>query len=384
MTHSADYDLVVVGAGPAGSAAALAALREDPSARVLLLDRSDLGRDKVCGDGIAPHAVVELDRLGVTGVLPEEIVPAVRLSAPHGSSAAAVTAWPGFVVPRAVFDERLALAAIAAGAQFERRKVATLTQSADSVLVDGIIRTRAVVAADGSNSVVRRILGEPANRGSALAVAIRGYAATPPGAPAELSIRWDLIRAGGLCYAWAFPTSDGTTNVGYGMSSAGLTGGREQLLGRMRALLPDYDLDGVRLTGHTLPLSVSRPRPARGRVLLVGDAASLINPITGEGIYAAIASGALAGAAAIADPQVAAARYRRRLAALFGRQHAQLRTLYPLINSRLVLDAVIRACQRDRRVFDRVLDVGLADASFTPADAVRVARLGLPRRAAAR
>lgn len=383
MTQSADYDLVVVGAGPAGSAAAVAALRENPSARVLLLDRSDLGRDKVCGDGIAPHVVAALDRLGVTGALPGEIVPAVRLCAPHGSSAAAVTASPGFVVPRAVFDERLARAAIAAGAQFERRKVATLTQRDGSVLVDGVIRARAVVAADGSNSVVRRALGEPANRGGALAVAIRGYAATPAGAPAELAIRWDRIRAGGLCYAWAFPTSAGTTNVGYGMSSAGLTGGRAQLVGRMRALLPDYDLDGVRLTGHTLPLSVARPRPAVGRVLLAGDAASLINPITGEGIYAAVASGALAGAAAVADPRTAAERYRRGLAALFGRQHAQLRALYPLINSRVVLDTVIRACQRDRRVFDRVLDVGLADATFSPADVVRVVRLGRPRRGAA-
>ena len=69
------WDLIVVGAGPAGSAAAIAALRKKPGARVLILDRSPLGRDKVCGDGIAPHAIAELDALGVTVVArPEELV----------------------------------------------------------------------------------------------------------------------------------------------------------------------------------------------------------------------------------------------------------------------------------------------------------------------
>lgn len=132
-----DYDLIVVGAGPAGSAAALAALRARPSARVLLLDRAPLGRDKVCGDGIAPHAVAELEALGVKAVMPSEIVATVRLSAPGGDSSAAVTTEPGYVVPRATFDERLARAALEAGADLVRHKVSTVTQSPDAVVVDG-------------------------------------------------------------------------------------------------------------------------------------------------------------------------------------------------------------------------------------------------------
>ena len=156
-----------------------------------------------------------------------------------------------------------------------------------------------MIGADGSNSTVRRLVGEPANHGRALAVAIRGYAPTPAGAPNELSIRWDSQRAGGLCYAWAFPIADGTTNVGYGMSSAAPNHNRAHLEKRLAELLPEYDLTGVELTGHTLPLTVARPKPAIGRVLLVGDAASLINPFTGEGIYSAIASGVMAGVAAL-------------------------------------------------------------------------------------
>jgi len=373
-----DYDVVIVGAGPAGSAAAISALRARPSARVVLLDRSPLGRDKVCGDGITSHAVAELQALGVCGVLPEEKVAALRFTAPGGASAAAVTCAPLHVVPRSTFDERLARAAIDAGAEFVREKVTTVARLDGAVAVNGTRRASVVIAADGSNSVVRRLIGLPPNRGSALAVAVRGYAPTPPGAPDELLIRWDRQPAGGLCYAWAFPTSRGTTNVGYGMSTAAVTGGRAQLVERMRALLPEYAIDGLTVTGHTLPLAIWRPPAALGRVLLVGDAASLINPFTGEGIYSAIVSGAMAGAAAMDSPSEAGALYRQRLARRFAAQHRQMRLLYPLINSGFVLNAVIRTCQRDRRMFDRLVEVSLGERTFSLGDVARFSRHAMP------
>jgi geranylgeranyl reductase family protein len=382
------YDLIVVGAGPAGSAAALGALRERPGARVLLLDRAALGRDKVCGDGIAPHAVAELATLGVTATLPEESVPVVRLVSPSGADRSAATQSAGYVVPRATFDERLARAAIEAGAEFQRERVTTVMGDDAGVTVNGRFRAPAVIAADGANSVVRRLVGERPNRGAALAVAIRGYAPTPQGYPRELVLRWDIQRNGGLCYAWAFPTADGRSNVGYGMSARGVEratnsagggaggagrGGRALLLARLRALLPEFDLGGVELRGHTLPLTVFRPRAAVGRVLLAGDAASLINPFTGEGIFSAIASGALAGRTAVREPATAGARYRSDLARRFGSQHRQFSVLYPLVEFRSVLDTVIRACQRDTRNFDRLLEVGLGDARFSVADIHRFA-----------
>ena len=376
------WDLIVVGAGPAGSAAALAALAAKPDARVLLLDRAPAGRDKVCGDGIAPHAVAELVPLGVDAVRPEEHVGQVRLVGPGGDDAGALTTSPGYVIPRRVFDERLLRAAIGAGAQFEVAKVTSVVQGGASVEVNGVWRAPVVIGADGSNSVVRRAIGEPANHGRALAVAIRGYAPTPAGMPLELTIRWDSQRAGGLCYAWAFPTAEGTTNVGYGMSSAAPEHSRTHLETRLAELLPEYDLTGVALTGHTLPLTVTRPRPAVGSVLLVGDAASLINPFTGEGIYSAIASGAMAGSAAMGDAP--AAIYRRALAARFSRQHRQTTALYRIIDYPVVLDTVIRAARNDSRLFDRLLDVGLGDASFSLADLARFGRYVRARPAAAK
>jgi len=358
------WDLVIVGAGPGGSAAALSALRSRPSARVLILDRAPIGRDKVCGDGIAPHAVAELEALGVDAVRPSENVSTVRLYGPSGGDAGAVTTSPGYVVPRREFDARLLRAAIDAGASFEVRRVTSLDD----------LDARVIIGADGSNSTVRRLVGEQANHGRSLAVAIRGYAPSPgtDGADRELTIRWDSQRQGGLCYAWAFPVADGTTNVGYGLSSAAQDHSRAYLERRLGELLPEFDLSGAELTGHTLPLSVRRPSPAVGNVLLVGDAASLINPFTGEGIYSAIASGVLAGAAALRDAP--GPTYTAALAARFGRQHRQTTALYRIIDSPRVLDTVIRAARASSTMFDRLLDVGLGDAAFTPADFARFGR----------
>lgn len=328
---------------------------------MLLLDRSPVGRDKVCGDGIAPQAAAELTALGVQDVVrPAEAVAAVRLTA--DGDAAAAAPGGGWVVPRAVFDARLVRAAVAVGAGHVIERVTTVQQDADGVTVNGRYRAPVVIGADGSNSVVRRQVGEPGNSGRALAVAVRGYVQAPPQPRRELLIRWDAGH-GGLSYGWAFPTEDGTMNVGYGAPS-GVPGGRAALEAGARRLLPEFDLEGIRLTGHTLPLSVARPRPAVGRVLLVGDAASLINPLTGEGIYSAVVSGALAGEAAVLDPRRAGRRYQRRLADRFGRQHRQLARLYPLLDSPAVLAATIRACAARPRLFARLMDVGLGDGAF--------------------
>ena len=384
MRHLEHVDVLIVGSGPAGSAAALAALQRRPDARVVILDRAPLGRDKVCGDGIAPQAIAGLAALGVDAVVPSELVPAVRLSIAGGGGTAAVTADPGAVVPRTVFDERLARAAIGAGAEFVQERVTSLVQDGDGVEVDGRWRAGVVIGADGAHSRVRRLTGTPGNRGRSLAIAVRGYAPTPTARPHELLIRLDARRGGGLSYAWAFPLHDGTTNVGYGLSSDASGGGRDALTRRLRELLPEYDLTGVQLTGHPLPLSTWTPRAAIGRVLLVGDAASLINPLTGEGIYSAIVSGALAGAAAADEAATASTRYRRALARRYGRQHRQLRLLMPLTGVPAVLDAVVRAGADEPALFNRLLDVGLGEGVFRLRDAAALLARIDPLRSALR
>jgi geranylgeranyl reductase family protein len=352
------WDVAVVGAGPAGSAAALSALQQRPDARVLLLDRADFPRDKACGDGIAPHAVDELRRLRVDDALADRTpVWQLRLRSPRGLEVARRLRRPDYVVAREVFDARLVERAAQRGAVLERRTVRRVDVRPDGVVLDGEVAARVVVAADGANSVIRRQLGLGRQPAPATAVAVRGYATAPPGDPEQLILLEDEDWP---AYAWSFADGDGGANVGFGMLLPSLRakerGGRAVLHGRLAALLPGVTAE--RLVSHHLPLSTSRPRQPNGRVLVVGDALSLINPLTGEGIFYALLSGRLAGAAALGDDDPGAA-YRRALRRHLGRHLRHTTVLAKLVERPGVVDAGVAAAGRSQRTFDAFVEVGL-------------------------
>jgi len=365
------WDLVVVGGGPAGSAAALAALRERPDARVLVLDAAAFPRDKTCGDGVAAEVVDEAAALGVRR-LTDGCVPVPRLSvqAPGGAEASGAFARPAWVVPRLVLDARLLAAARAAGAVVRRERVRALSVGPAEARV-GEHRARAVVAADGAHSTVRRLLGIPPNPPRALAVAVRAYAPSP--GPEQRVL---LVREGWPAYAWSFPIGDGRANVGFGALRPRLPAGDPRWLHRrLAALLPgagDRTEPGTLRAAH-LPLSSWRPRQPAGRVLLAGDAASLVNPLTGEGIWYAVVSGRLAGAAAVAGGPDPAAAYRAALARALGAHLATTGLLARLSRGtpRLV-DAAVGAAAGDRGAFVAVVALGLAGGLVSPRLAARV------------
>ncbi|SBT54584.1 geranylgeranyl reductase family [Micromonospora narathiwatensis] len=372
-----EWDVIVVGAGPAGSAAALAARRG--GARVLLLDRYDFPRDKPCGDGIAAHALDVLAELGVTGAVDGYApLPALRLSGPGGGTVARALPRPAYTVPRRVFDARLVTAAVAAGAELRRHTVRRVEVRADRVVLDGELAARAVVGADGAGSVLRRALGHPVNPDRHLALAIRGYAPARSGPPEQLIVtsspRWPA-------YAWSFPIGDGRANVGYGEVLRGEPLTRAHLLDRLAALLPGTDPAVVTdLRAHHLPLSTHRPAPGRGRVVLAGDALSLINPFTGEGIFYALRSGALAGAAAAGTPGQAARRYADTLRRRLGTHLRHSSAAAWLARRRAVVDAAVRAARRDDRVYRSVVELGLGDGHLD-ARTLGMIGIGLARRA---
>ncbi|WP_432947342.1 NAD(P)/FAD-dependent oxidoreductase [Kribbella sp. CA-253562] len=354
------WDLAIVGAGPAGTAAALGALSADPTLSVLLLDRTGFPRDKTCGDGIAPHVLDLLASVGVTGLL-DDWTPVRRLALEHdGLVVDREMQRATWVVPREVFDARLVEAAAAAGAQLVNHRVRDVELRPDCVMLDGTIAAKVVVGADGAQSVVRRALGV---KSAPAALALRGYAPTRDGRDARQVIVYGPGRQ--PSYAWSFDRGDGLSNVGYGEA---LHPGRPHptradLLAKLEQLLPDSTRDGTSWKAHHLPLTTWTWRPHLGRVLLAGDAAALINPMTGEGIYYAVATGLHAGRAALAGSD-AGATYRklvRPLAAHF--RHATLAGR--LSGSPRILDAGIRGAAADQRVFDDLVALGLADGRIT-------------------
>ena len=352
---SESWDLVVVGAGPAGASAALAALRDDPALRVLLLDRSDFPRDKSCGDGIAPHCFAQLASIGVTGV-EQGWTPLTRLELARGDeSVARPMARPVHVIPRQVFDARLVERAVDRGAVFRRQRIGS---------VDALPEGAVVVGADGAHSVVRSHLGLPFGR---RALAIRGYAPTPPDRRGTQVIRYGDRRQ--PAYAWAFDRGDGLSNIGYGEllpPDGEEPPSRTLLLDQLEQLLPGYA--GTQWKGHHLPLSSFRWRQPDGRVLLAGDAASLINPMTGEGIYYAIATGIAAGRSAVRalrDGSDPGSLHRKTVRSVLGRHLKHTWVASRLAEHPMVVDGGIRVARRDPRVFDELVELGLGDGRIS-------------------
>ena len=361
------WDLAVVGAGPAGAATAIGALRAAPRSKVVLLDRADFPRDKSCGDGIAPHVIDLLEQAGVSGIVDDRTpVPRLRLTR-RGLTADRAMARPTFVVPRTVFDHRLAEAAQAAGAELVRHRVRDLDDTGPAVSLDRMFRARVVVGADGAHSVVRRALRMAPGP---MAVALRGYAPVPAGRGDAQVIVFDTARQ--PAYAWSFDRGDGIANVGYGEILDHRRGHptKSQLLDRLDALLPDAAAGGADWRGHQLPLSSGRWRPADGRILLAGDAAGLVNPMTGEGIYYAVATGLAAGRAAAeaiaaGDPASAGARYRQLTRPMLGTHLRHVQLAARLCRSGAVIDAGLRSSAAHQRVFDDLVELGLARGHIT-------------------
>ena len=358
------YDVAIVGAGPAGAAAALAALRARPGSSVVLLDRHDFPRDKCCGDGVAPHALDELARLGVAEVLDDRArIGQMRLVSPRGTEAVHPLARPDYVIPRSVLDARLVEAAVARGAVLVRHTVRRLDVRADHVVLDDSVRARVVVGADGANGVVRRQLGVQRQDPSTVAIAVRGYVDHAVPVPEQVIV---MDGRDWPAYAWRFDAGDGTANVGFGMLVPSLQAaghGKSLLEERMVELLPEAA--GARLLrSHHLPLSTGRPRARDGRVLLAGDAASLVNPLTGEGIYYALLSGRLAGVAAVGvgDPGAA---YRSMLARELG-THLRHTTLLSRVTAHpRVLEGGVRAARSSSATMDALVEMGLGRGRIT-------------------
>lgn len=369
------FDVIVVGAGPAGSCAAIAARLAGAS--VLLLDKSAPGRDKVCGDAIGFETLDVLARLGVPDVIhPAERVNRYRLVWPGVVEVSGAPPRPGFVIPRKSFDRRLYNRAIEAGASFHQGTVSNVTQGGNVALADGTqFYARTVIGADGANSATRRFAGIPPVSESHRAVAIRGYLPRPDGFD-DLVIAWDPDRVGnGRAYAWAFPTADGRVNVGYGDLITHPRGGRRGMTERLRAVLGDagvsLPLDGVKLVGANLPLNSTPAAYGRGRILLTGDAANLINAISGEGIHHACLSGMTAGFAATSDTPLAS--YRDEMNRRLRHHHTTMRWLSRVTTSYSVRTA-LAASASDPALFESLTTMALGSGSFTPIMAGRITR----------
>ncbi len=371
-----DVDVLVVGGGPAGAAAALRARQLEPTATVVLADRATFPRDKVCGDGLGPAGVDVLRHLGVADAVLAGAPPLadIRITAPSGAEVRGRAPRPGYVIPRVDLDHRLHAAAVAAGAEPIVHRVRRVHRVGGHVEVDDAFRARTVIAADGANSAVRRAIGVAPQPDAHTGVAIRGYAHAPHVTDLWIAFVGDRWPA----YGWAFPLGDGRVNVGYGPFDARRADARPRMLETLVEVM-GIEPDPGTVKGHRLPLSTARPRPDHGRVLLAGDAASMVHPLTGEGIYYALLMGALAGAAAVRRPDDPGAAYRAALRRRLAGHLRDLRLAAWMFRSTLPVEVSLAAAARSPRVFADLCEFALGTGRLTPAMVADLTRASVRR-----
>lgn len=309
---SPQYDVIIVGAGPAGSTAAYAL--GQAGLRALVLEKERLPRYKPCGGGLSA-ALLSQFPFSFEPVI-ESQVTAIRYAL--GSHEVTVPLPPDQVhmVMRDTFDYYIlqqARAEVRQGAA-----VRHVAEETDRVVVEmqdgGVVDGRYLIAADGAASRVAREVG--LRRKKHLAAAIEAEVRTPQAVMRRFAGRplfiFGEVQRG---YLWVFPKAQ-HLSVGIGAFKPG----RGELQRTLQCVMARYDipLEGARLYGHPLPIYTGRQPITTRRVLLVGDAAGLADPLTGEGIRFAVESGRLAAEALAAGrPE----RYQQMVRRQIGRNH---------------------------------------------------------------
>jgi geranylgeranyl reductase family protein len=310
---TADFDVIITGAGPAGCTAALALGKS--GLKVALIEKERFPREKVCGDAIPAYVPKVLNTINPSyagafkGLAEKKEADVCRFTAPSGKSLDLKFSEHGFVCKRLIFDNFLfeLVFRLQNVTVFQESAVSDVSVTGNRVSAfvgDNLkLKSRLVIGCDGTNSIIRKNLSETKIIPSEGSVAVRAYFRNVKNNPAK-TIEFHFLKDLLPGYFWIFPLPDNQFNVGLGMPSKIVSARKLNLRNEMlRIIETDPDLSPRfsesemtgEIKGHFLPLCNHKTPISGNRFMICGDAASLVNPATGAGIGQAMQSGRFAG-----------------------------------------------------------------------------------------
>jgi len=372
-----EFDVIVVGGGPSGSSCTM--FLSKAGRKVLLLDRARFPRDKTCGDGISGRSVGILDELGLLGQFKgkeHQDMFGVTFSSPDGTVAPISSGKggraPGFVCRREVFDDVVFQNAKKTAARaIEGFFVKDLVM--DNGRVAGVkgdlegketeFRAKVVVGADGAGSVVARKLGARNDDDDHLCAGMRCYYEGVEGMADQIELHFVKEALPG--YFWIFPLPGKKANVGIGVMVRDMKKKRLNLQKLMSDVIERNPVfkerfrNAKRVTdpkGWMLPFATKRLKLAYDGCVLLGDAASLIDPFTGEGIGNALSSGKYASEAIVAAfdkndfSEAALSVYPKALLANIGNEVDTNYRMQKMSRNPFLLNLVIGKAKRSKEI----------------------------------
>ena len=397
------YDVLIIGAGPSGSNAAISYKNLNPNLKVGLIDKSIFPRDKSCGDAIGPGVISALKRFNNQHILDNE--PQVVSTTLYGPENIGIQNYIPevknkedsivYVIPRIDLDNRiLNLAKDLDVDVFEGYSFVSFEKDSDNKLVveikngDNITKLGAkiLVGADGANSRVRKQLNVNTNSDWHKAIAIRAYIDSPNYLEIfkERTLMFEINVSAEKGYAWAFPSKGNLLNIGIGVP---LNIFKKEKLD-INVLLQDFItqltnrgvvVENIRdEKSYLLPFASSRPKFRNDiNVALIGDASSMINPMSGEGIFYGMEAGYLLAKNTynvIDSPELTKgiADYEKAFSKRFRKHYLSCALARLLLQSPFMTKRLLKVASNDQNTIDFVVELLFDEAYLTFGEVMKI------------